>query len=149
MMKNMRDRQCLLGFASPKALNYAHECHDVHKSDQILASFLESGSQTLAKLYVSQSTKPDLPGFRKYLDDIKNVNLKFLRDAVLTHTLGYFVFKNGVRSNDYERVMAGKEMFCPVIFNGNHPNYRRLLMYLDLDLAQMPSFLQDSSKIQW
>ena len=44
-----------LGYETPHALEVAKKCADLHQSDQILAVFLESGSQILAKEYYKEA----------------------------------------------------------------------------------------------
>ena len=137
----------LLGYESPSALLVAHNCTDLHKSDQVLAAFMKSGSEVLVRIYLEycKKEKKDISadGFFQYIDACDNPNIKLLQVAVFTHTLGYFVMKSGIRKCNYDYFHCGKQMVMPLFFFGNHPIYRKLCLYYDFDLACMPGYMYE------
>ena len=132
-----------LGYESPKALLVAHNCTDLHKADQILALFLESSAQTLVKHYQDHEKSkfgPSCDGFLEFIHKTKNNNQIMLRDAAFRHVLGYFVLKAGIRKCNYNYFQTGKEMVSSIFFYANHPLYRKIYLYFDMDVAMMPDY---------
>lgn len=129
-----------LGYLSIPALEVAKKCSDLHKSDQILAVFLQAGSEILAKYYMEYSMDEEktVQGFLSYLYLNENPNIIFLRDAVFDWVLGYFVFKGGIRKCNIDYVLKGKNLLGELFFALNHPNYRKLCLFMDFDRACMP-----------
>ena len=41
-----------MGYESPAAQNVAYGCGDLHKTEQVLGAFMDSGSQILLKFYL-------------------------------------------------------------------------------------------------
>lgn len=122
-----------LGYTSPKALNYAFSCGDLHKSTQILACFMEAGAQELAKIYFNETQNYSTEGFVTFLKNNVNKNIILLREAVFRDCLGYFILLAGIRRN-FDYFMTGKCLVSPLFFVGNHPFYRKVCLYFDYAL---------------
>ena len=133
------------GYSSPKAQQTAQACSDLHQADQMLAAFMESGSETLAKLYSEMVRKEEqsVDGFTQFFNDHDNPNVKLLRDAVFTYSLGYFILKGGIRKCNIDYVLSGKDIMGDIFFAMNHPLYRKLYLYMDMDRATMPYFVKE------
>ena len=52
--------------------------------------------------------------------------------------LCYFILKAGIRQCNFDYFWTGKTIAKNLFFSKNHPLYRKLTLYLDFDLAQMP-----------
>ena len=122
------------------AQNIAFGVHDLHKADQVLGAFLDSGSQTLVKFY--KENKPgdgefNFEDFEMFIAANSDPNIRLLYDVVFKYTLGYFVLKGGIRKCNFDYFMCGKQLVAPVFFGFNHPQYRKLYLYVDTDLATM------------
>ena len=100
---------------------------------------LQSGSEIVVKHYHEAH-----PGdwseenFFNFLSNTKNENIKLLGEVTFDHALGYFILKSGIRQCNFEYFWAGKTLAKNLFFSKNHPQYRKLTLFLDFDLAQMP-----------
>ena len=130
----------VMGYESPAALNTAYACSDLHKTEQILGVLLAAGSQTLVKEYIDTSNEGTgtADGFFRFVDSSVNDNIKLLYNVVFNYITGYFILKAAVRKCRWDYFLAGKNLLSPLFFGKNHPMYRKLFVYLDFDLAQMP-----------
>ena len=85
--------------------------------------------------------KVSVDGFFEHIDKSSNPNIKLLQIAVFSHTLGYFILKAGIRQCNYSYFHCGKQLVMPVFFANNHPQYRKLNLYFDFDMALMPEYM--------
>lgn len=138
----------IMGFESLCALNTAFGCSDIHKAEQVLAVLLEAGSQTLVKLFLDScdGTVENPDDFWKFMESSENGNVKLLYKVVFYYITGYFMIKAGVRKCRWDYFLAGKSLVTPLIFSQNHPMYRKLFLYWDFDLAQMPPCMYEHVK---
>jgi hypothetical protein len=132
-----------LGYTSPKALQMAKDCSDLHQTDQILAAMMETGAEVLGKYYIqhSDNTQTSTNNFLNFLNSSSNNNVILLREIVFTYCLGYFILKGGIRKCDKDYVYCGKDLIGQLVFASNHPLYRKLYAYMDFDRACMPKEL--------
>lgn len=105
-LKSVAER---LGYCSTKALQIAHDCSDLHKSDLILAVFMEAGSQILGKYYLDNSSEEfkSPQGMMVFLENCGNPNVIFLRHVIYDYVLGYFLVKSGIRKNNKNYFLKG------------------------------------------
>ena len=136
-----------LGYLMPKALQVAHDCSDLQKSDMILAVFMKAGTEVLSKWYIHHSDvgSRNANSMLECLERSNNPNVVFLWDAVYKYTLGYFMLKAGIRKNDINYFHIGKDLLGELFFVQNHPNYRKLFHYMDFERATMPKHLLEVS----
>ena len=70
-----------LGYNSPNALMVAKNANDLHKADMMISIMMESGAQTLGRLYLDE-TKNDTPisgkHFLAFISKSKNPNVMLL-----------------------------------------------------------------------
>ena len=69
--------------------------------------------------------------------------MKLLNDVIFKYILGYFILKAGIRCSNF---IAGKTAVAPLFFAKQHPLYRKVNLYLDIDLACMPTFMKNHFK---
>ena len=130
-----------LGYQTPKAQNVAFAAGDLRKSEQGLAVILEAGTQYLVKCYSEFAQREGKsPNFANFLTYIKRSDDKTINLFELTYEyiLGYFILKGGIRRCHASYVFVGKSLLSPIIFGRNHPMYRKVYLFFDMDMAQMP-----------
>ena len=136
-----KDISIQLGYESMAAQNIAFGVHDLHKADQVLGAFLDSGSQILVQFYQENRTgngEFNYEEFKSFIDSSSNPNIRLLYDVIFKYTLGYYILKGGIRKSHFDFFMCGKDLVAPVFFGFNHPQYRKLYLYADVDFATMP-----------
>ena len=115
------------------------------KRIRCLQHFLISGSWILIKNHVEYcketNKRVSVDGFFEYIDKSNNPKIKLLQVAVFSHTLGYFILKAGIRQCNFSYFHCGKQLVMPVFFANNHPQYRKLNLYFDFDMALMPEYM--------
>ena len=80
----------------------------------------------------------------KFLHGQTNLN-NLLREAVFTWAMGYFMLKAGIRKNNHLHVLCGKDLLGQLFFSQNHPIYRKLYLYMDIDRVSMPEYMREQS----
>ena len=85
-------------------------------------------------------------GFFEYIDKSNNPNIKLLQAAVFSHMLGYFILKAGICQCNYSYFHCGKQLVMPIFFANIHPQYRKLNLYFDFDMALMPGYMYNQIK---
>ena len=112
----------------------------------MVAALLESRSQTLVKLYTDSvdgvETSPE--ACLQFLDKNENPNVQLLRETVFRYCLGYFILKSGIRKCDVHYVNSGKDLVGDIFFAMNHPLYRKIYLYMDVDRALMSTFVKET-----
>jgi hypothetical protein len=77
-----------------------------------------------------------------FLENHQNPNIKLLYESVYVYSLGYFILKAGIRKNDHLYAWYGEDLLAHLFFTQNHPLYRKLILYMDIDCILMPNFMQ-------
>ena len=80
-----------MGYESPAAQNVAYGCGDLHKTEQVLGAFMDSGSQILLKFYLENHLNQENT-FDNFEAFICNCYMMWSSDmflAVLLWRLGY------------------------------------------------------------
>lgn len=133
-----------LGYNSQRALQLSLDCGDLHKADQMLACFMQAGSELLAKMYMTSTDDQNKTSSKMltFLENHRNPNVKLLYESVFVYSLGYFILKAGIRKNDHNYAWCGKDLLARLFFTQNHPLYRKLILYMDIDRILMPKFMQ-------
>ena len=119
------------------------------KVDQTLGVMLEAGSQELVNAYLdnrSSSEPANLDEFENFIKQSGNKNYLLLYDVIYKYKLAYFIFKAGIRRCRFDYLETGKILLAPLIFALNHPLYRKVYMFHDMDLSQMPIEMYEQLK---
>ena len=64
-------------------------------------------------------------------NNVKNPNYHLMHDLVFHYFMGLFCFRAGVRRNNSDFMIAGRQQAAPIMFIGRHRIYRKLL-YRDM-----------------
>lgn len=100
---------------------------------------LQCGSEILVKRFIDSNPKEEtFEHFESFIKTTNDKNVKLLAQVTFEHCLGYFVLKAGIRQCNFTYFWVGKSMLKNLFFAKQHPIYRKLNLYLDFDLAQMP-----------
>ena len=108
---------------------------------------LQSGSEILVKH--NQDENPgdwSKENFFNYISNSTNENIKLLGQVTFDYVLGFLILKAGIQKCNYEYFWTGKTIAKNLFFSKNHPLYRKLTLYLDFDLAQMPETMYNQYK---
>ena len=65
-------------------------------------------------------------------------SIKFSFQVML---LGYSVVKMGIRRCRIDYILTGKSLILPLIYSMNHPIYRKIICYMDMDWVAMPDIV--------
>ena len=108
---------------------------------------METGCELLVKHFLkSQMVEKNTENFLIFLNQSENPNVKLLNDVIFKYVLGYFILKAGIRCSNHDYFIAGKTAVAPLFFAKQHPLYRKVNLYLDIDLACMPKFMKNHFK---
>lgn len=66
--------------------------------------------------------------FTKWKENVVNPNYHFYFDLVFKLLLGLKCYRNGVRQNNSNYMLAGRQAVAPIMFNGKHMIYQNLLL---------------------
>ena len=108
---------------------------------------LQCGAELLVKQYLeSKPRQESFKGFSEFIAKSKKKNVQLLAQLTFDHILGYFVLKAGIRQCNFAYFWTGKSMAKDLFFAKSHPLYRKLNLFLDFDLAQMPKDMYEQYK---
>ena len=77
-----------------------------------------------------------------FLETNMNPNIILLRELVFSYCLGYFILKSGIHINDYLCTLCEKDLLGRLFFTQNHPQYRKLVMFMEIDRIRMPDIIR-------
>ena len=137
-----------LGFKNKKAKEYIINCGDHHLSWQIVSIIYEAFSKELIHSYLVNA-EPDDQEFspQEFViwrnEKVINPNYNFYYDLVFNLLLGLKCFRAGVRKNNSDYMLAGRQKAAPIMFIGKHVIYKSLIVN-DMKLrAEAPEELQE------
>ncbi|XP_060557718.1 uncharacterized protein LOC132718104 isoform X2 [Ruditapes philippinarum] len=132
---SLQDLAQMLGFRTPRALVCCQNCTDHHKAWMMLKIFLFGTIDELLYTYVSfiriEKQTPTVDGLYAYKAQSEDKNYRFMCDVLLNYVLAVFVFRCGVRRNNYRYIMAGKCKFMKLFYGFNQTYYQEI-MFRDL-----------------
>lgn len=121
----------MLGFCSAKAKEFIVSCGNHHLSWQVAMIIFHAFSQEITYVYIIEcfknKEKPSLLGFLAWKRQVKNVNVLFYYDLIFNIFLGLKCFRSGIRKNNSQYSLAGRQIASLVFFMGKHRIYQRLL----------------------
>ena len=141
----LRHVASLLGFKSGPAQAFIKNCGNNHVSWQLVCVLRESVCRELAVLYVreclSESSSPSSSAFLNWATGVKNSNYTMLFklvDLIVALTM----MRAGIRQNNADAMLSGRQKFAPVFYAGQHSIYQRLLLRDMLQRVQAPVVIQ-------
>ena len=130
IMKNIATE---LGFRTPNALKVFKNGIDHHRSCQVIESCLSAFAKELLVPYVrmciQENSIPTANDYETwYTESVDSKKYGFLFHITFWYLLSFKVFKEGVRKNNSDSMMAGRTVFAPLFYCGHHPKYQRLFL---------------------
>ena len=126
----LKDLGYMLGFRSIKAQTSCQKACDHHKSWQMLSIFLEGTVAELLIPYVRQSNMegkaPSVTGYYQWLSSVKNPNYIFMKNVIFIYVFALFLFRAGIRRNNYEAMAAGRTKFASLFYGLNCTSYQEI-----------------------
>ncbi|XP_060579799.1 uncharacterized protein LOC132712676 [Ruditapes philippinarum] len=120
------------GFKSPRAQVAAQSCTDHHKSYMLLEIMFESALQEIMTTFIINSVQnsitPNIATFFDYIKSSKDKNYRFMCDAIINFIFPIFLYRAGVRRNNFGYISAAKAKFFKLFFSGGMKNYQQLIM---------------------
>lgn len=120
-----------LGFSSKKAREFIIGCGDHHLTWQIFQVSLYAISRELCRIYVvtclRQNSDPSAGGFLLWVNNTKNPNIVLMYHMAFTFFLSMKCFRSGVRNNNSDYMLAGRQAAVPVMFVKRHTIYPKLI----------------------
>ena len=127
----MEDVADMLGFKSKNAKDFIINCGDHHLSWQIISIIYEAFSKELIYNYLI-NTNADNVSPVEYVnwrnEKVINPNYNFYYDLVFNLLLGLKCFRAGIRKNNSDYAMAGRQKAAPIMFIGKHIIYKSLIL---------------------
>lgn len=122
-----------LGFKSKRAKEFAIGCSNHHIAWQILCIALEAIASELIFQYIiyckGSKRNPSVDDFVKWRnDEVKNSNYILMYDITFSVLLGLKCYRTGIRRNNSNYALAGRQKIAPLVYTGKHPIYQELLM---------------------
>lgn len=122
-----------LGFRTPNALKVFKNGIDHHRTCQVLESCLIGFTKELLVPFVrSCHISKELPTAKGYFSwynaSVTSQKYGFFFHVTFWYLLAFIVYKEGVRKNNSDVMMAARTTFAPLFYIGHHPKYRRLLV---------------------
>ena len=122
----LRHVASLLGFKSGPAQAFIKNCGNSHVSWQLLCVVREAVCKELALPYVREClSRPSPAGFLDWANGAVNNNYVMmckLMDLVVALTM----MRAGIRRNNADAMLSGRQKFAPMFFTGQHSTYQRL-----------------------
>ena len=137
----------LFNFRSENAKKSAFQVNDHHKGMTLARIAHEALAKELVLPYIRETQDTQnltVAGFMKFvMTKVKNVNYAFMIDAVFELLHSIFLFRDGVRSGDTQKMEAGRAVFSKVWSARHHPMYRELDMKDTIMFRSMPANLKE------
>ena len=123
-----------LGFRSSKAKDFAINCGDYHLSWQIANSVFDEFAKELIYVFLQcceyENLEPTIENFVFWRNQrVVNPNFNFYYDLMFKIFLGLKCYHAGIRHNNSQHAMAGRQAIAPFMFIGNHLIYQTILLY--------------------
>ena len=119
----------LLCFQSEKALNYARNAKDHHKTWEMVLVAVHGTTEELMVPYVKRceqiGIEPSVSGFETYVADSDDSTLE-LTFNVLKKMISILALRTGVRRNNHDLTTSARLALQPLWLAFNHPKYRLL-----------------------
>ena len=135
----------ILGFASDAAQTFIRNCGNHHVTWQIVRVTLESVSKELAVSYVRYclTTNEEITadGILEWISTAQNNNYVLI-SKLCDLLLAVSVMRAGVRRNNSQAMLAGRQKVAPLFFIGPHHTYQRLIVRDMVQRAQLPPKLK-------
>ena len=117
-----------LGFTSENSLNYIRK-----GSDHILEYTYIALADELLVPYVRycllNSIDPDISGYWKYCDSIKNRKYFYTQEMTFTYLHALMLLQKGIHMNSSKAVYAARNQLSLMFFGRNHPIYHNIIFH--------------------
>ena len=125
-----------LGFRSTRAKAFISRGSNHHVTWQVFVIMYRAFALELAYEYYLDCIRNDrVPSQRDWQEwrenDVRNANYHLLYDLVHCYFMGLACFRAGVRRNNSDAMLAGRQQIAPIMFIGKHRIYRKLI-YRDM-----------------
>ena len=131
----------ILGFTSDAAQSFIRSCGNHHVTWQLLRIVLESLSKELAVSYVrhclAAESDPSAAGMLAWAAGSTNNNY-VLMNKLCDYVLATSVMRAGVRRNNNEAMLAGRQRAATLFFTGPNHTYQRLVVRDMVQRVQVP-----------
>jgi hypothetical protein len=122
-----------LGFRSKRAKDFALGCSNHHVAWQMLTISLEALARELLYVYVQDCQQRDIQpttnGFSPWREkEVFNPNFNLIHDIVFNLLLGLKCYRSGIRRNNTDYALAGRQKVAPIMYLGKHAIYQQLLL---------------------
>ena len=137
-----------LGFRSTKAKQFISGAANHRLSWQVMNIVFTAFAMELLSVYVwdckRMSIEPSNRHLHEWKQNIVNSNFNFIYNLVFKCYLPVKCFRNGIRRNNSEYMLAGCQGVPPLLFFiGNHYIYRKIILN-DMSIrVQAPSEIKD------
>ena len=120
-----------LGFRSKKAVEFIINVGDHHLGWQIASIAYEAFAKELIFVYCVESRKlgiePTPNGLTEWRDKVVNPNYHLIFDITFNLLLGMKCYRSGIRKNNSEFALAGRQKVAPLMYINEHRIYHDLL----------------------
>ena len=122
-----------LGFRSSKAKDFIINCGDYHLLWQIANILFDAFAKELIHVYLQcceyENLEPTIENFVSWRNQrVVNRNFNFYYDLIFKIFLGWKCYSAGIRCNNSQHAMAGRQAVTPLMFIGNHLIYQAILL---------------------
>ena len=126
----------LLGFRSKRAKEFITRGSNHHVTWQVFLIMYKAFAMELAYEYYADCVRRDMvPSQKEWAiwreNEVQNANYHLIYDLVHHYFMGIFCFRAGVRRNNSDFMVAGRQQVAPIMFIGRHRIYRKLI-YRDM-----------------
>ena len=137
----------MLGFSSKAAKEFIIGCGNHHISWQILRIVIAALGAELFRVYVINCKKslktPSSVHFAQWKKNVVNPNFNFYYDLVFKLLVGLKCFRCGIRQNNTNYMLAGRQTVAPIMYTGRHTIYQNLLLNDRTVRTAAPSEVRD------
>ena len=135
------------GYTTEWQQEWVKLCKDHHRSLDEVSRFLDGTFDELLYPYVLSSQNPSPAGFYRWAEQYgNNKTFAFLLD-LSTRLFGLIVYRYGIRHNQPDFRVLGRQSLSPLLYARNHPRYQLIELWDELDaLCYPPDLAQLFSK---
>lgn len=122
----------VLGFKSQRAKDFVSGATNHHVSWQVFRITYDAFARELMYVYVSkcieEGTTPSLTGMLSWKERVINPNYNLMYDIIFQYFTGVHCHRSGVRCNNSEAIVAGRQTVAPLFYCNNHYIYQKILL---------------------
>ena len=143
----LQDFCSIMGYSTPKALEFAKRCADQHKSWKILEILYLAITDELLVPFVryclNDNISPSVDGYWKWAEDICDPNYMYMQQMALTFLHGIMLFRVDCRNGNSDAIISGREKLSFLFYTRNHTRYQRIMAINQLIESKMPQKVKE------